>query len=72
MTNHLPKNNPSSYFTKGIGMFNQPKKRKNKKPKERNWIAVAAHFRGGSGSHKDKKKEASRTACRGKFKTDIN
>ena len=73
MTNHLPKNNPSTYFTKGVGMFNQPKKYKNKskKPKERNWIAVAAHFRSGAGSHKDRKKEANRKACRGRFKTDI-
>tara|TARA_B100001123_G_scaffold108082_1_gene125876 strand:+ start:256 stop:480 length:225 start_codon:yes stop_codon:yes gene_type:complete len=72
--NNLPhKTNPSTYFTKGIGMFNQPKKHKNKskKPKARNWLAVHAHFRSGSGSHKDRKKEANRKACRGRFKSDI-
>ena len=61
---------PSSYYT-GVGMFNKPKKRKNNKPKQRNWIAVAAHFKSGSGSHKDKKREANRKACRGRVKADI-
>ena len=61
---------PSTYFT-GIGMFNKRKKNKYKKPKERNWIAVAAHFKSGSGSHQDKKREANRKACRGRVKTDI-
>jgi len=40
--------------------------RKMKKP--RNWLAVRAFLRGGAGKHKDKKKEASRKACRGKVK----
>ena len=43
-------------------------KKKNKKVKERNWIAVAAHFKTTAGAHKDKKKEASRKACRVKGK----
>ena len=58
----------STYFT-GIGMFNKKKKRKNQ-PKERNWLAVHAHFRK-AGSHQDKKREANRKACRGRVKTDI-
>ena len=72
MTNNKKHSLPSTYFTKGVGMFNQPKKYKNKtkKPKARNWLAVHAHFRSGSGSHKDRKKEANRKACRGKFKSD--
>ena len=48
------------------------RKRKNKKrtiqkPKERNWIAQKAFTRTGAGSHTDKKKEASKKACRGKI-----
>jgi predicted component of type VI protein secretion system len=31
------------------------KKKKIKLPKERNWCAVAAHFKTGAGSHKSKK-----------------
>ena len=31
-------------------------KKKNKSIKQRNWIAVAAHFRSGSGVHKTKQK----------------
>ena len=43
--------------------------KKNKKPKAvkvRNWTAVAAHFKTGAGSHGDKKKAASKKACRGR------
>lgn len=39
-----------------------------KKIKTRNWIAVKAHFRSGAGAHKDKKKEKSKNACRGKWR----
>ena len=35
--------------------------------KERNWIAQKAFTRTGAGSHTDKKKEASKKACRGKI-----
>tara|TARA_R110000824_G_scaffold263280_1_gene451954 strand:- start:21 stop:191 length:171 start_codon:yes stop_codon:yes gene_type:complete len=42
------------------------KKRITQKPKERNWIAQKAFTRTGAGSHTDKKKEASRRACRGR------
>ena len=47
-----------------------PRKRKKKKPqkkpkKVRNWLAVLAHFRK-AGPIKDKKKEQSKTKCRGK------
>ena len=41
------------------------RKKKGATPKSRNWIAVRATLRGGAGRHKDKKKEASRKACRG-------
>ena len=41
--------------------------KKNKKPKERNWITVAAIQRK-AGVHKDRKKEQSKRACRGKVK----
>ena len=41
------------------------KKKEEATPKSRNWIAVRATLRGGAGRHKDKKKEASRKACRG-------
>jgi hypothetical protein len=44
------------------------KKAKVKKP--RNWLAVHAHFKTGSGSHKDKKKAASKRACRGRVVYD--
>jgi len=40
--------------------------KKRKAPKKRNWIAVAAITRSGAGRHKDKKKEASKKACRRK------
>jgi len=32
----------------------------------RNWLAVRAHFKSGAGSHGDKKKAASKNACRGR------
>ena len=46
-------------------------KRKSKlKPrKQRDWLAVDAHFRKG-GAMKDKKKEEAKKACRGKNKSD--
>lgn len=34
--------------------------------KTRNWLAVHAHFKSGSGSHGDKKKKNNKSACRGK------
>lgn len=37
--------------------------------KTRNWLAVHAHNRGG-GTHKNKPKEASRRACRGRHTGD--
>jgi len=43
------------------------KMKKEKKIKTRNWLAVHAHFRK-AGSHKDKRKEASKKYCRGKHK----
>ena len=43
------------------------KKKKVTKIKKRNWIAVAAHFHTGGGSHGDKKKENSKKACRKKI-----
>lgn len=42
-------------------------KKKNKKIKERNWIAVSAHFKTRAGAHQDKKKQASKKACRKKY-----
>lgn len=39
---------------------------KKKKIKTRNHVAVAAYQRNGSGAHKNKKKEASKNACRTK------
>ena len=44
------------------------KKQKSKKIKVRNWIAVRAFQRTGAGFHKDKKKEASKKACRGRVR----
>lgn len=35
-------------------------------PKARNPVALAMALRGGQGRHKDRKREASRRACRGK------
>ena len=46
------------------------KKRVLQKPKERNWIAQKAFVRTGAGPHRDKKKEASKRACRGKIDED--
>ena len=40
--------------------------KKTQKPKTRNWMAVQAHFKGGAGNHGDKKKAASKNACRNK------
>ena len=44
------------------------KNKKNKKPRARNVIAVAAITRSGAGRHEDRKKQASRRACRGKVR----
>jgi len=46
---------------------NRKKKKITQKPKERNWIAQKAFTRSGAGSHGDKRKEASKKACRGKI-----
>ena len=35
--------------------MNKKNKAKNKVPKQRNWVAVAAHFKTGAGSHTSKK-----------------
>ena len=40
------------------------KQQKTKTP--RNWLAVQTHFRSGAGKHTDRKKAASKKACRGK------
>lgn len=40
--------------------------KKTQKPKPRNWMAVQAHFKSGSGNHGDKKKAQSKNACRNK------
>lgn len=42
------------------------KTKKPRTPKTRNWGAVAAHFKTGAGSHGDKRKAASKKACRGR------
>ena len=42
--------------------------KKNKQPKERNWLAVHAFQRSGAGVHTDKKKKRNKRACRGKVK----
>ena len=45
--------------------------KKNKKAqvtKPRNWLAVHAHFKTGAGGHGDKKKQANKSACRGKVR----
>ena len=34
--------------------------------RQRNWLAVRAHFKTGAGSHGDKKKANNKNACRGK------
>ena len=43
-------------------------KKKNKMPKTRNWLAIHAFQRSGSGSHGDKKKQRNKKACRQKIK----
>ena len=40
-------------------------KKKSKIPKERNWYAVAAHFKTGSGIHKSKKTYTRKTKHKG-------
>ena len=45
-------------------MKKKKKKLKLRKPRDLN--AIAAHFRTGAGPIKDKKKESSKKACRGK------
>ena len=42
-------------------------KKKNKAPKERNWLAIHAHNRKG-GAMADRKKKQSKRACRGKVR----
>ena len=42
--------------------------KKTQKPKPRNWLAIHAFQRGGSGHHGDKKKKMSKNACRGNKK----
>ena len=37
----------------------------------RNWLAVRAHFKSGAGSHGDKKKQKSKSACRGKVRASV-
>jgi hypothetical protein len=34
--------------------------------RQRNWLAVRAHFKSGAGSHGDNKKKKNKSACRGK------
>ena len=46
--------------------MDKKKKNKIKMPKERNFIAIAAHFRTGAGSHGDQKKEDNKNKCRKK------
>ncbi len=36
--------------------------------RQRNWLAVRAHFKTGASSHGDKKKKQNKNACRGKWK----
>ena len=43
------------------------KKKKQKKIKERNWLAIHAHNRKG-GAHTDRKKQRDKRACRGKVR----
>lgn len=43
------------------------KNKKSETPKPRNWLAVHAFQRSGSGHHGDKKKKQSKNACRGKW-----
>lgn len=39
------------------------------KPKPRNWLAVAAHFRSGAGKHKDKSRYTRKVKHKGKCNT---
>jgi len=43
-------------------------KQTEKKLKSRNWLAVRAFQRTGSGTHGDKKKASAKKACRGRVK----
>lgn len=43
------------------------KNKKNETPKPRNWLAVHAFQRSGSGSHGSKKAKNNKNACRGKW-----
>jgi len=42
----------------------EPDVRKKNKPKLRNWLAIHAHFRTGSGNHGDKRKQKAKKGCR--------
>ena len=42
------------------------KKKKNKAPKQRNWLAVYAFQRSGAGGHKDKSKYSRKTKHKGR------
>lgn len=44
------------------------KKKKKTPPKQRNWYAVAAHFRTGAGGHKNKKKYTRKTKHKENYK----
>jgi hypothetical protein len=44
------------------------KSKKSKQRKHRNWLAVHAFQRSGSGAHVDKKKQRSKQACRKKIR----
>ena len=48
-------------------MVKMKNKKKQNPPKNRNWLAVRAHFKSGAGSHGDKKKQKNKTLCRGKI-----
>ena len=69
---NMPQSIKNFLYVNGCRLYGLQEKKKNKgkKIKERNWIAVAAHFRSGAGTHKDKKKESSKKACRKKPKED--
>lgn len=66
----IPPPNPRRVKMIQLKRKNRRKKRVLQKPKERNWIAQKAFTRTGAGSHIDKKKEASKRACRGKINED--
>ena len=50
--------------------MSKKKKKKIKKIKERNWVAVAAHFKPRAGSHENKKKKLNKYKCRKKVKEE--